>query len=196
MPNNKTDKFLTAIKKYANEQKNAMKSEVKQLKTERLKEAQERAQQDSEQLIREKTNETLNRETVFLAAKTKEGQKKLYVERSKMVEDVFKKAADKLTAFTATDAYAASLTKSAEEIAQVFGDRDCVLYVCERDLAKAEALKAVFGGNAQVKADKTIRIGGIKGCCGSMGVIADETLDSKLEAQREWFITNASLSVL
>ena len=29
-----------------------------------------------------------------------------------------------------------------------------------------------------------------------MAIIADETLDTKLEAQREWFIENATLSVL
>jgi len=29
-----------------------------------------------------------------------------------------------------------------------------------------------------------------------MGIIADETFDAKLEAQREWFIENAALSVL
>ena len=39
MPKDKTDNFLKAIKKYAKEQKTAMHGEVKQLKTERLKEA-------------------------------------------------------------------------------------------------------------------------------------------------------------
>ena len=60
----------------------------------------------------------------------------------------------------------------------------------------AEGIKALFGGSTEVRADKTIKIGGIRGYCVDMGIIADETLDSKLEAQREWFVENAALSVL
>ena len=45
-------------------------------------------------------------------------------------------------------------------------------------------------------ADKSIKIGGIKGFCKAMNIVADETLDSKLYAQKEWFIENSGLSVL
>ncbi len=45
MPKNKTDNFLKAIRRYAKQQKSVMKGEVKQLKTERLKEAEEKADQ-------------------------------------------------------------------------------------------------------------------------------------------------------
>ena len=40
----KTDNFLNAIKKYADEQRNAMHEEVEQLKDEKIKEAEKRAQ--------------------------------------------------------------------------------------------------------------------------------------------------------
>ena len=43
MPKNKTDNFLKAIKKYANAQKKAMKGETKQLKSERLRQAEKKA---------------------------------------------------------------------------------------------------------------------------------------------------------
>ena len=54
MPKNKTDNFLKAIKKYANAQKKAMKGETKQLKSERLRQAEKKAKQDSERMKREK----------------------------------------------------------------------------------------------------------------------------------------------
>ena len=192
----KPDRFLKAIKKYAKEQKNAMRSEVEQLKTERLKLAEENARRDSEKLIREKLEEARSRETVILASKTKEGQKKLFIARSEMVEDVFAKAAEKLVAYTATDAYTEKLLESAGEIAALFGDNDCTVYLNERDLAAADRIKALFSGNVTVEKDDTIRIGGVKGSCKTMRIIADETLDSKLQAQREWFVENADLSVL
>ncbi|MBK6088945.1 V-type ATP synthase subunit E [Ruminococcus difficilis] len=196
MPKNKTDNFLKAIRRYAKQQKSVMKGEVKQLKTERLKEAEEKAKRDSQRLIKDKLQETRTRQTAILAKKTQDGQRKLFIARSAMVEEVFKKAADKLVEYAKSDAYTSKLTDSAKAIADVFDGRDCVLYVNERDLGAAEGIKALFGGSTEVRADKTIKIGGIRGYCASMGIIADETLDSKLEAQREWFVENAALSVL
>lgn len=193
---NKTDRFLRAIKKYANEQKSAMKSEIKELKAERLKAAEDQAKRESEQMIQEKLSEARSRETVILASKTKEGQKKLFIARSEMVDDVFEKAAQKLIDYTKTDAYHEKLMESAKAIAEIFGDNDCALYVNERDMKAADQIKSIFGGNAAITADDSIRIGGIKGNCKSLHIIADETLDSKLEAQREWFVENAALSVL
>ena len=189
MPENKTDNFLKAIKKYARAQKHAMDGEVKQLKSERLKEAEEKAKRDSEALKKEKLTETHNRQTAKLASKTQDGPRKLFVERSALT-------AEKLSDYTKTDAYYSKLKNSAKEIAELFEGKDCVLYVNERDLGAAEELKAEFSGDTEVKADKTIKIGGVKGYCKALGIIADETLDTKLEAQREWFVENATLSVL
>ena len=196
MPKNKTDNFLNAIKKYAKVQKNAMKSEVRQLKNERLKEAEEKAKRDSEKLKKKKYAEKRAKSTALIASETQKSQKQLFVERAKMTEEVFELTAQRLVEYTETEAYAVKLTQSAKAIAELFEGRDCVLYLNERDMGRAEEIKALFGGIAEVLADKTIKIGGVKGYCKSMGIIADETLDSKLDAQREWFTENAALSVL
>lgn len=196
MPKNKTDNFLKAIKKYAKAQKTAMQSEVNQLKTERLKDAEEKAKLDSERLIKEKLLESRSRQSAILASETQEGNRKLYIERSAMVDEVFQMAAERLIEYTETDAYCSDLEKSAREIAELFEGRECVLYVNEKDLQKTQSLVSVFDGKARVETDKRIKIGGVRGYCESMGIIADETLDSKLEAQREWFVENAALSVI
>ena len=58
---NKTDNFLKAIKKYADEQRSAMQTEVAQLKEEKLKEATEKGRRQRQYI---RTN-LQNRETVF-----------------------------------------------------------------------------------------------------------------------------------
>ena len=88
------------------------------------------------------------------------------------------------------------LFDGAKAVAELFGENDCVVYVKESDMSYGDKIKSFFGGNAEVTADETIKIGGVKGFCKSMGIIADETLDSKLEEQRGWFVENAELSVL
>ena len=196
MPNNKTDNFLRAIKRYANAQKRALAGEVEQLKNERLKEAEATAKRDSERMKKEKLAETRNRVTAKRAKITQEGQRKLFLERSQMTAEIFNLAAEKLGDYIKTAEYREKLKESAKAIAEVFDGCDCVLYLNERDLQSAGELKSFFRGNVEAEADKTIKIGGIKGYCACKGIIADETLDTKLEAQREWFVENAALSVL
>ena len=187
---------MRAIKKYAKEQQNALQREVDQLKDERLKETEQKAKRDSRSLIKQKLREKNNEKTAQLAQLTQEGQKKLFIERLKMTDEVFRKAQVKLVEYTETAQYSQKLLKSAADTAEYFGENDCVLYINERDMNAADDIKALFKGNAEIKVDKTIDIGGIKGYCESMGIIIDETLDTKLKAQREWFVENCSLSVL
>jgi vacuolar-type H+-ATPase subunit E/Vma4 len=196
MPKNKTDNFLKAIKKYANAQKKAMKGETKQLKSERLRQAEKKAKQDSERMKREKLAKMRSRHTAMIAAQTQKAQKELFLTRAGMTDEVFGLASEKLLAYAKTPEYAQKLRDSAGEIAALFGDKDCVLYVRACDLGAAEEFKRFFKGEVQTQADDTIEIGGVRGYCREMAIIADETLDSRLEAQREWLIENAALSVL
>ena len=122
MPKNKTDNFLKAIKRYAGAQKRALAGEVKQLKTERLKEAEAKAKQDSERMKREKLAEARSRQAAAIASQTQTGQKELFVARSEMTEEVFRLAAEKLAAYTKTGAYRQKLAESAREIAKLFAD--------------------------------------------------------------------------
>ena len=192
----KTDNFLKAIKKYANTQKSAMQEEVQQLKEKKIKSSEAKAKYDSEKLIKDKLEEKRNEQTSVLAKKTQEGQKNLFLERAKMTEDVFDRAEKKLMEYTKSGEYKKQLLDSAKEIAKVFGNESCVLYLKEDDLDSADAIKALFSEDVEIKADKSIKIGGIKGYCKSISIIADETLDSKLMMQKEWFIENAELKVL
>lgn len=192
----KTDNFLKAIRKHVSAQKKQMLSEVSQIKEETMTLTRAKAEQDSEKLIADRLEQKRTKQTSVLAKKTQDGQRALFQKRAEMTETVFERAAQKLVAYTQTPAYRENLLNSAKRIAAFFGENSCVLYVSEKDLSLAADLAGCFNGEAAVKADKTIQIGGVKGYSKSMGIVADETLDSKLQQQREWFIENAQLSVL
>ena len=113
-----------------------------------------------------------------------------------MTDSVFRKAEEKLIEYTKTAEYSEKLLESAKNIAALFGNESCTLYVNEKDMNFADKLKSLFGRETDVCTDKTIKIGGLKGYCKALSIVADETLDSKLGAQREWFIENSGLSVL
>ena len=192
----KTDNFLKAIKKYADQQRNAMRTEVEQLKEEKIKETEIKAKYDSEKLIKDKLEAKRNEETSKIAKLTQEGQKKLFLKRAEMTDSVFRKAEEKLIEYTKTAEYSEKLLESAKNIAALFGNESCTLYVNDKDMNFADKLKSLFDCETDVCIDKTIKIGGLKGYCKSLSIVADETLDCKLGAQREWFIENSGLSVL
>lgn len=192
----KTDNFLKAIKKHAEKQRQSIQIEVEHIKEQKIKDAEKKGKLDSEKYISDKLEAKKNEETSKVAKLMQDGQKELFLMRSEMTESVFKKAEEKLIGFTQTDEYSRKLIDSAKAISEVFGNKDCTLSVSEKDLSSADRISALFSGKAEVTSDKSIKIGGIKGYCSELNIIADETLDSKLAAQREWFVENAGLSVL
>ena len=72
---------------------------------------------------------------------------------------------------------------------------DAVVLVREQDLPLAQELKTAFGRACEVEADPTVEIGGCRVRDLSNGLLADDTLEARLAAQREWFLTHAKLSV-
>ena len=192
----KTDNFLQAIQRYTEEQRSITNTEVELLKEEKLRKAEESGKRDSERYIQQQLEAKKYVETSKLARLVQESQKKLFRERAKMTDEVFEMAAQKLIKYTETEEYKAKLIESAKKIAKLFSDNRSVIYINEKDMKYSTDLLSVFSGMAELVTDNSIRIGGLKGYCKSMRIIADETIDTKHRAQREWFIENSGLSVL
>ena len=75
---NKTDNFLKAIKKYADEQRSAMQTEVAQLKEENLIEATEKGRHDSENISRTNLKNQETDRRVFLQRKFRKVRKNCF----------------------------------------------------------------------------------------------------------------------
>lgn len=192
----KTDNFLKAIKKHAEKQRQSIQIEVEHIKEEKIKEARKKGKLDSSKYISDKLEAKKSEETSKVSKLMQDGQKELFLKRAEMTESVFNKAEEKLIKYTQTEKYSQKLIDSAKAISNIFEEKNCVLSISEKDLGSADKISALFSGKAEVTADKSIKIGGIKGFCPELNIIADETLDSKLAAQREWFVENSGLSVL
>lgn len=193
---NKTNNFLQAIQRYTEEQKSIANTEVELLKEEKLKKAEENGKRDSERYIQSQLEAKKYVETSKLARLVQESQKKLFKERAKMTDEVFEMAAQKLIKYTESNEYKTKLVESAKEIAKLFSGNRSIIYINEKDMRYSTELLAEFGGMAELVTDESVKIGGLKGYCKSLSIVADETLDTKLSAQREWFIENSGLSVL
>lgn len=192
----KTSSFLKAIDKYAKEQQKEMKQQLEEFKRQELQKAEAVVLRDAYHLIQREMLQMKKNIAGEVSKKAREGKEKLFKQRLLITEKIFHKTEEKLLDFTKTENYIALMKKYAASISKVLKDEGTVLYICERDRSLSDEIKEAFYGTAKVDIDENIKIGGIRGYNPNMGMIADETLDSKLEEQREWFMENSSLSIV
>ncbi len=196
MAKNKTDNFLKAIKKYSALEREQIEKDIAEIKEEEIKKAEAKGKKDAESYISKQYALNKSAVTRQYSAKNLQSQGIIYKKREEITANVFKKAKDKLIEFTSTQQYKDLLLSYAKEIADIFKNNSCIVYLKNDDLKYADEIKSVFSGEVDVKADNMIKIGGVIGNCKALNIVADNTLDSKLDNQKEWFTENSQLKVL
>lgn len=190
----KTDNFLKAIEKYAEEQRSQIRNEAELFKEKELAKAEEDALREAYTLIQHKMTEIKTQISATLSKQEAESRKALFIRRSEITDEVFAKARKKLEDFAKTEKYKPLLLNSTKLIAEVLNG-EITLFVRAGDMKYESEIKKAFGKPCTVEATEQIKIGGIMGKSFSMGLIADESLDSKLAEEREWFCGHSGLDV-
>ena len=191
----KTDNFLKAIEKYAAEQRSKIESEAEEFKTKELNKAEEDGLKEAYVLLQKKMlsiNTSIARE---LSKAENASRKSTFAKRQEIEDKVFERAKEKLLEYAGTDKYITKLLESAKTVSEKLTADDVTLYVCERDLKLKNKIISAFGRKCDVQASNEIQIGGIMGISRTVGLLADETLDTKLQNQREWFCENSGLTI-
>ena len=192
---NKTDNFLKAIEKYAAEQRSKIESEAEEFKSKELNKAEEDGLKEAYVLLQKKMlsiNTSIARE---LSKAENASRKSTFAKRQEIEDKVFERAKEKLLEYAGTDKYITKLLESAKTVSEKLTADDVTLYVCERDLKLKNKIISAFGRKCDVQASNEIQIGGIMGISRTVGLLADETLDTKLQNQREWFCENSGLTI-
>lgn len=192
----KASAFLEAINKYAEQQRKEIEAEVEQFEAQELKKAEVEVLTDAYTLIQQEMTQMRKEVAKEISHEELESKRNLFLRRQKITEEVFEKAKGKLLAYTKTDTYPSLLEGYVFSIAKILKKPGSILWVKEEDLVYADRLQTAFGLPCQVRADDTILIGGVRGSNQEMGLVADETLDAKLEKQHEWFLANSGLRVV
>lgn len=192
--NSKTNSFLEAIEKYAEEQKQAMRAEVEAFREEQLSRANEEGTAAAFAYIQKEKAEykaSLAKENSLKETAVK---RELFEKRNKMVETVFEEAAQKLSDFSKSKKYETYINNSAKSIGEYLGGKKAVVYISEKDKRFLNQIKKYIP-NCETVIDNSIRLGGIRCFCEEMSIVADETLDSKFEAQKRVFVDTSGFTV-
>ena len=113
-------------------------------------------------------------------------------QRQKIADETFAEARSQLVAFAAGDKYAAWLQNEAAALAEALGE-NANIAARPADLPLLQNVKLPVG--TTLTADESIELGGLKGANAAKGLVADDTLAARLNAQHEWFLQNAGLEI-
>lgn len=191
----RTSNFLKAINKYAAEQRRELKNQTEEFKKKELQKAEAEVLRDAYYLIQKEMAQMRKGISSEASKEEMQGRKELFAQRKTIVEEVFRRCEKRLLEFANTSAYEELMKKYASKVSKVLKKPGTVLYVQEKDMEMREELKKSFGKLCKVLVSEEIKIGGLIAVNRNMNMIIDETLDSKLTDQREWFAENSKLNV-
>ena len=189
-------KFFDAITKDAEERHEEMTRKTRETVESGLEKAKTKAHSQAQAKIE---RERMLKEQEFnrtVANERTQQRARLTDKRGAITDEVFGDAREKLTAFTKSDGYADFLKKSAAGFAAVFPQGDVTVCVRPGDMRFADDIKNAFGRDCKVESSDEITIGGCRAGVAGGSTVADDTLDTRLEAQREWFLENSGMSVI
>ena len=190
----KIDRFVEAIMKESEKKRELIEQETQQYINDEISKCEAQLKRESYTFMQKRSSairEDIGRE---IAEKQLEGRKSLFRRRTEKTEDECSKAALRLTAFTQTPEYKDFLVRSAKKLSELFKN-DVVLYARPADVKLAQAVAGSVFSDYEIKEDDSISIGGFKASDKNKKIIADDTLDIRLESQRGWFAENSGLNV-
>ncbi len=191
----KVNKFVQAILQYAQEQRSKIHLEADALKAERLQKAEQEVLTDAYRLIQNE-NAAVRYEIVReISRRDLASRKEMIFHRQKIADDIFISAKEKLKEFVSTPEYEQYMIKMIGDMALIMSPQDTIYYISQRDEHFLKSLVTACPAGSRVEISENIDIGGIRGVDTKNKQIIDNTLDTKLEQQREWFATTSGLCI-
>lgn len=190
----KLKNFLDAINHEAQENYDRILSEIEELSREELLETRTSAEKEANEFYNRAVSKNKAHSNGVISSARLSIRKKLCEKRNNITEDVFRSAREKLAEFTKSEEYKTFLQKSAEALKEELS-AGAELFVREEDMKYADMIKEAYGENCSVSADDDIVIGGIKGKDADSSLMADDTLDGRLNSQYQWFLSSCEMSI-
>lgn len=186
---------MAAIKSLAADECKRIDDETDKIRIERLKTMQGEAEARYKAYARYEVARIKADSNREISVYEDSARKKITDVRNKLCDDVFSEASEAINKFAASPDYKNMLLKSAKEIAAAFPDGSIELYLCERDMELSDEIKKAFSQDCKIIKSNDIKLGGIKAVDKKTSCSADDTLDTRLANQKDWFLEKSGLSI-
>lgn len=183
------------IERLANLEEEKILAEAKELEIEAYEQIKNEAKKDADALLAKELAEISSNASVEASLSQEEKTKKLVETREGYVAKIFKEAKNRLTEFVDGDDYKTYLIKHMEKISSLYQMSDSILKIRQNDTKYADDLVKAYGIDLTVEVSDEIKIGGFIIENKATNVVVDESLDTALENQKEWFYKTSGLMI-
>lgn len=183
------------IERLASLEEEKILAEAKRLEEEAYNQIKAEAKKDAEELLSRELAEISSNASVEASFSQEEKTKRLVEKRDEYVANIFSEAKDKLVAFVNSKDYQAYLIKHMEEIGKQYQMDNSTLLLRKDDLKFKDALINAYGIALDVEVNDKIEIGGFIIENKATSVVVDESLDSALLNQKDWFYKTSGLMI-
>lgn len=191
----KLDKFSSAVLKDAEEQRAKILAEIEEYRKSELEKAEEEILHDAYVMIQNEIASIKNRHSRKISLAELEGRRNQLILRDQLTSKVFDEAASLVVKFTKSDEYKQYMINLVKKCCAQIPKGSIIIKVKGDDLALSADLAAASGCDAKVEASVAIRLGGVLVSNPEKGIVVDETLDLKLNSQKDWFTSISGLSI-
>lgn len=192
MPSNNLSDFLTAIMNEAELKKEKIRKETRLFVAKELEEAENEVLKESYDYIQRTAGQIRSAAGKMVSVASMNANRKLLLRRTEIFDEVISVVKQKLYDFSKSDGYVQFLKASATKITERFVGQDFTVYISKQDEDKATVISEMFDGKSVV-VDSSVRLGGLKAVNAANTICIDDTLDTRLLAQSEWFRSNSGL---
>lgn len=188
----KSRAFFKAITDASRSHSDSIIKETESHKLRQLEKAKAEAQQLYDEYVFAATEKMTVADSVEAQSLSFKLKKQIIAVRQEITDSVFSLAEEKIKAFTLTESYAQMLCESAKKMVEICGESAIVIYLRSEDKQHEDAIKAI-SGTITTEIDDSITLGGIYCICREKSIALNDSLQAKLENQKEWFYENSGL---
>ena len=170
-------------------------AEEKEIEQEAYNQLRGEAEIDAKHQLDKELAEISSKASIEASAQLEERLKKLVEKREEYVQTIFTEVKNKLVEFVNSSNYLEYLTSHVKAVSDEYQMTDCVLCVRKEDLKYADDLKKAYALPIEVEEGQQIQLGGFIIENKTTNVVVDESLDSNLEAQKDWFYKTSGLMI-
>lgn len=195
---NKEQVFLyirDEIKKVADREEKQILEEADILEKEAYQQMEAEAKKDAKRQLEKELASISSKASIESATNLEQRTKKLVEKREELVKDIFAQAKNQLEAFVKTKEYKDYLIRHIQKIGQDYQMTGCILNLREEDMPYQKDLVQAYGFDIDVQVDHHIQLGGFVIENPVTHVVCDETLETALENQKDWFYKTSGLMI-
>lgn len=168
--------------------------EVKNLEQLANEQMEEEAKKDAALQMNQELSEISSIAAAEISQSHSERIKKLIEKRDGYVANVFSEAKAKLVEFTKSKEYVDFMLGKAKKVGAYHLTKS-MMYVKPQDLELKDQLVKAYGSEIEIVASDSLEIGGLIVENSESKLVVDESLDTALENQKDWFAKNSGLII-